>query len=54
MQFPPPPGLAFLAYMSGSISKAEWMYLVRLWEEKYANRNGNTVHADSHNSVDLD
>lgn len=34
MQFPPPPGLAFLAYMSGRISRKEYLELVRMWKEK--------------------
>ena len=43
MQFPPPPGLAFLAYMSGSISREEYLELIKMWEEKHANRNGDSV-----------
>ena len=39
MQFPPPPGLAFLAYMSGSISREEYLELVRMWREKEAAKN---------------
>lgn len=35
MIYPPPPGLAFLAYMSGSITKAEFLYLTKLWHEKH-------------------
>ena len=35
MQFPPPPGLAFLAYASGSISKETYLKWVNLWHEKH-------------------
>lgn len=35
MTFPPPPGLIFLAYQFGSITKAEMNYLMKKWREKY-------------------
>lgn len=34
MTWPPPPRLAFLAYITGKISKAEFEYLTKLWNEK--------------------
>jgi hypothetical protein len=44
MIFPPPPGLAFLAYIYGSISKDEYLDLVKLWRERHdTDRDGDTV-----------
>ncbi len=54
MEFPPPPGNAFLAYISGSISRSEFLELTKLWEDKHANRNGDTVLTDTHTYFDMD
>ena len=35
MIYPPPPGLVFLAYQFGSITKAELEYMLKLWHEKH-------------------
>ena len=53
MVFPPPPGLSFLAYISGSITRTEYLHLVRMWEEKHANRNGDSISGNIHNRVDM-
>ena len=42
MKFPPPPGLVFLAYSFGKISRDEFIYLTELWSEKHADRDGDT------------
>ena len=36
MIYPPPPGLAFLAYQFGNISKAEFEWCLKKWNEKRA------------------
>ena len=41
MIYPPPPGLVFLAYTLGNISRDEYLNLVKLWREKH-----DRVHAD--------
>lgn len=35
MIYPPPLGLIFLAYQFGSISKAEFEHMIKLWQEKH-------------------
>lgn len=35
MIYPPPPGLAFIAYAYGNISKEELEYCLKLWKEKH-------------------
>ena len=35
MIYPPPPGLIFLAYAYGSITKAERDHMLKLWAEKH-------------------
>ena len=54
MEVPPPPGNVFLAYISGSISRSRFLQLVKLWEDKHADRNGNTVPTDSYTCFDMD
>ena len=40
MTYPPPTGLVILAYQFGSISKTEMIRLIRLWQEKHGEVNG--------------
>ena len=34
MVYPPPPGLLFIAYATGKITRIEFEHLMRLWNEK--------------------
>lgn len=34
MTYPPPPGLVFLAFEYGKITKAEFDHMIKLWKEK--------------------
>ena len=54
MEFPPPLGNIFLAYMLGNISRSEFLQLVKLLEDKNADRNGDTVLTDTYTYFDMD
>ena len=54
MKFPPPPGNTFLAYIFGSISRNRFLQLIKLWEDKHADRNGYIVPTDSNTCIDMD
>lgn len=47
MTYPPPPMLAFIAYMYGHITAKEYERMIKLWEEKHKTEPPKEVSGDA-------